>query len=248
MIQLYNGDCLEVMPAHVADHSVDLIVCDPPYGTTTINWDKTLPLDALWAEYRRVLKPTGTVILFGSQPFTSDLVVSNRKWFKYCLVWDKNKCGSPGLAKIRPMKTHEDIVVFAPSRTTYNPQMEAGEPYQRKSKRAEGYAPRCNEHGYGFKPLAEIVNAGTRYPKSVLKIPRDFSAQQQIHPTQKPVALMKWLILTYSNPGDTVLDNTMGVGATGMAAKETGRNFVGIELGPKYFALAQERIANHPAA
>lgn len=245
--QLYLGDCLELMPRHVPDHSVNLILADLPYGVTTIEWDRTLNMDALWAEYRRVLAPCGCVVLFGSLPFTADLVVSNRSWFKYGLVWDKNKCGSPGLAKLRPMKVHEDILVFAPGKTTYNPQMEKGEPYRRKAQNPEGYQTRCNTHGYGLKPVNEFRNEGTRYPKSILRISRDFSAQQQVHPTQKPVPLLRWLILTYSNPGDTILDNVMGVGPTGQAAKETGRGFIGMEIDPGYFQLASQRIADHPA-
>lgn len=239
---LYLGDSLEIMPRYVPDRSVDLILCDLPYGTTDIGWDRPLPFDRLWEEYRRVLKPSGCVLLFGSQPFTSELVLSNKGWFKYCLVWNKNKCGSPGLAKVRPMKVHEDIAVFAPGRTCYNPIMEEGEPYRRKAKSPDGYQTRCNTHGYGLKQVNEFSNSGTRYPKSIINISRDFSAQQQVHPTQKPVPLMRWLILTYSNPGDTVMDNCMGSGTTGVACANTGRRFIGIELEPNYFQIARRRI------
>lgn len=244
MFELHSGDCLDIMPA-IKPMSVDLVLADLPYGTTSLEWDSIIPLDRLWAEYRRVLKPTGCVVLFGSQPFTSKLILSNLPWFKYEIVWSKNKCGSPGLAKFRPMKTHENIVVFAPGKTTYNPQMTTGEPYSRKAPKKV----RCNNHGYGFSNENGVENEGTRYPKSVLNIPRDFSAQQQVHPTQKPVSLMEWLVATYSNPGDTVLDNVLGSGPPGVAAVRLGRNFIGIEkdtdddgrpLG--YLDLARERI------
>jgi site-specific DNA-methyltransferase (adenine-specific) len=222
--------------------SVDLVLCDPPYGTTPMTWDKILPFDQVWAHYKRLLKPGGCVLLFGSQPFSSALVMSNPEWFKYELIWNKNKCGSPGLAKVRPMKVHENVLVFASGRTVYNPQMEAGEPYARKSSDPEGYVGRCNNHGYGLKPRTEFTNEGTRYPKSILNISRDFSAQQQVHPTQKPVPLLEWLIRTYSNEGDTVLDNCMGSGSTGVAARNTGRRFIGMERDPGYMEIAKERM------
>ena len=236
--ELHQGDCLEVMRA-MPDNSVDLILADLPYGTTNVEWDIPLPLTQLWGQYERLLKPTGCVVLFGSQPFTSTLVLSNLRWFKYELVWDKNKCGSPGLAKVRPMKTHENVLVFAPGKTTYNPQMEKGEPYSRKGAAKV----RCNHHGYGFKTGNVIENEGTRYPKSILGISRDFSAQQQVHPTQKPVPLMEWLVATFSNPGEVVLDNVMGSGSTGVAAVKLGRHFIGIEREPEYNIIAHKRIS-----
>lgn len=181
-------------------------------------------------------------MLFGAQPFTSKLVMSKLDWFKYSLVWDKNKCGSPGLAKIRPMIVHEDILVFARGKTTYNPIMEVGEPYHRKSKNPEGYVSKHNTHGYGLKPRTEFKNEGTRYPKSVRSVSRDFSAQQQVHPTQKPVPLLRWLIKTYSNENELVLDNCMGSGSTGIACVLENRNFIGFELNEEYFKIASERI------
>jgi len=217
---------------------MNLILADLPYGTTTMPWDSVIDLPTLWRRYARLLSPGGTVILFGSQPFTSHLILSNPEWFKYELIWDKNKCGSPGLAKIRPMKTHENLLVFAPGKTTYNPQMEVGEPYSRKAPKKI----RCNNHGYGFTNENGVENEGTRYPKSVLNISRDFSAQQQIHPTQKPVPLLQWLIATYSNTGDVVMDNAMGSGSTGVAALSLQRDFIGIERDDNYFAIAKARI------
>jgi DNA modification methylase len=241
---LLNGDCMQLLN-DVEARSVDLVLCDLPYGITTCHWDSVLPLPELWAHYKRILKPKGAVLLFGSQPFTSTLIQSNLPWFKQSLVWNKNKCGSPGLAKVRPMQVHEDIVVFAPGRTTYNPQMEKGEPYKRQSSREEGYVGRCNTHGYGLKPKKGFENTGTRYPKSIVSISRDFSAQQQLHPTQKPVPLLEWLIRTYSDDGALVLDNCMGVGSTGVACKATGRAFIGMELDKQYFSVAEQRLKNY---
>ncbi len=238
---LMQGDTLEKMK-DVCDGTVNLILCDLPFGTTNISWDIIIPFNALWDAYRRVLAPGGCVLLFGNQPFTSRLILSNLVWYKQALVWNKNKCGSPGLAKIRPMQVHEDIVVFAPGRTVYNPQMEVGEPYARKTEKPEGYVGRVNNHGYGMKPRNGFTNEGTRYPKSIINISRDFSAQQQIHPAQKPVPLLEYLIKTYSNEGDTVMDNTMGSGSTGVAARNTNRNFIGIEKDPVFFNIAAQRV------
>ena len=238
---LMQGDTLDMMRM-VLDKEVNLILCDLPYGTTSCSWDIIIPFNALWGAYRRVLAPGGCVLLFGNQPFTSLLILSNLVWYKQALVWNKNKCGSPGLAKIRPMQVHEDIVVFAPGRTVYNPQMEVGEPYARKTEKPEGYVGRVNNHGYGMKPRNGFTNDGTRYPKSIINISRDFSAQQQIHPAQKPVPLLEYLIRTYSNEGDTVMDNTMGSGSTGVAARNTNRNFIGIEKDPVFFNIAVQRI------
>jgi site-specific DNA-methyltransferase (adenine-specific) len=238
---LMQGDTLEKMK-DVCDGTVNLILCDLPFGTTNISWDIIIPFNDLWDAYRRVLAPGGCVLLFGNQPFTSRLILSNLAWYKQALVWNKNKCGSPGLAKIRPMQVHEDIVVFAPGRTVYNPQMEVGEPYARKTEKPEGYVGRVNNHGYGMKPRNGFTNDGTRYPKSIINISRDFSAQQQIHPAQKPVPLLEYLIRTYSNEGDTVMDNTMGSGSTGVAARNTNRNFIGIEKDPVFFNIAVQRV------
>ena len=241
MNTLILGDTIDGMKM-LGDKSVDLILADLPYGTTRCSWDVIIPFDILWEQYKRILKHGGCCLLFGNQPFTSFLVTSNLAWYKQTLVWNKNKCGSPGLANIRPMQVTEDIVVFAPNKTVYNPQMEQGEPYHRKSKSENGYVGRCNEHGYGLKPKMEFTNHGTRYPKNLINISRDFSAQQQVHPTQKPVPLLEWLIRTYSNSDAVVLDNTMGSGSTGVACINTGRDFIGIERDKKYFDIARNRI------
>ena len=243
-IKLLKGDCLELMN-DLPDNSIDMVCCDPPYATTSIEWDKLLDFDKMWEQYGRIVKPKGVIVLFGSQPFSAQLICSKLKWFRYELIWNKNKCGSPGLAKYRPMKTHENVLIFyKDSGGTYNPQMEVGEPYARKSKNPEGYVGRKNDHGYGMKPRTEFENKGTRYPKSILNISRDFSAQQQVHPTQKPVPLCEWLVRTYSNEGDTVLDNCMGSGSTGVACVNTNRRFIGMEMNDEYFDICQERIHN----
>jgi site-specific DNA-methyltransferase (adenine-specific) len=244
--ELKLGDCLSLMK-NIPDNSIDFICCDPPYGTTSIKWDEVLDFDKMWKEYGRIIKPKGVICLFGSQPFSAQLICSKLDWFRYELVWNKNKCGSPGLAKYRPMKTHENILIFyKETGGTYNPQMEKGEPYSRTSKNPKGYVGRKNDHGYGMKPRKSFSNDGTRYPKSVLNISRDFSAQQQVHPTQKPVPLLEWLIKTYSNENEIVLDNCMGSGSTGVAAINTGRRFVGIESNLEYYEIAQKRIGDVP--
>lgn len=240
-VKLKRGECLEVM-ATLPDNSVDMVCCDLPYGTTSCHWDVVIPFSELWAAYCRVLAPGGCVLLFGNGVFSAQTILSNLEWYKQTLIWDKNKCGSPGLAKVRPMQVHEDIHVFAPGRTVYNPQMEAGEPYSRTSASPEGYVGKHNRHGYGLKPKTGFTNTGTRYPKSILRISRDFSAQQQVHPTQKPVPLLEWLIRTYSNEDGVVMDNCMGSGTAGVAAVQCRRNFIGIEADPEFFRIAKERI------
>ena len=247
-ITLFNDTCFEAFKK-IADKSVDLVCVDPPYGTTTIDWDKTLDFGLMWKELERICKPKANIIIFGSQPFTSLVIASKIDWFRHELIWNKNKCGSPGLAKYRPQKVHENIMVFSKeSGGTYNPIMEEGDPYKREAKDKEkGYGTGRNSHGYGFgnngKPFLGGENHGTRYPKSILHASRNFSAQQTVHPTQKPTNVLNWLIMTYSNPGDTVLDFTMGSGSCGVSAKMTGRSFIGVEMTKEYFDIAQTRIS-----
>lgn len=241
-IDLYNDDCFNILKT-ISDNSIDMICTDPPYGTTTIAWDELLDFNSLWLELERVVKPKAPIIFFGSQPFTSLMITSKVDWFRHELIWNKNKCGSPGLAKFRPQKVHENIMVFSKEGGhTYNPIMEEGEPFVRESKNPDGYGAGINGHKYGFKKMMGGVNEGTRYPKSILHASRNFSAQQTIHPTQKPTNILNWLIMTYSNPGETVLDLTMGSGSCGVSAKMTGRNFIGIEKDKAYFDIAESRI------
>lgn len=243
-ITLFNEPCFEAFKK-LPDQSVDMVCVDPPYGTTSIEWDKVLDFKTMWAELERIVKPKGNIVIFGSQPFTSLVIASKVEWFRHELIWNKNKCGSPGLAKFRPQKIHENIMIFSrESGGTYNPIMETGEAYKREAKdKVKGYGKGINSHGYGFKKaFLGGENLGTRYPKSILHASRNFSAQQTVHPTQKPTNVLNWLIMTYSNPGDTVMDFTMGSGGCGVSAKLTGRNFVGIEMTQKYFEIAQTRI------
>lgn len=242
-IQLYNESCFDTFKK-LDDNSIDMVCVDPPYGTTTIDWDETLNFEMMWKELERVCKPKANIVIFGSQPFTSLVICSKIKWFRHELIWNKNKCGSPGLSKYRPQKVHENIMVFSKeSGGTYNPIMEDGDPYHRESKDPNGYGKGINSHGYGFKEkFMGGTNTGTRYPKSILHASRNFSAQQTVHPTQKPTNVLNWLIMTYSNPGDTVLDFTMGAGACGVSAKLTGRNFIGVEKSEQYFNIAKLRI------
>jgi len=233
MLKLICGDCLDVLKRETPN-SVNLILCDLPYGTTQNKWDIIIPLDSLWEAYKRILAPKGCVILTATQPFSSMLVMSNPTWFKYEWVWVKTKITGVLNAKKMPVRKHEQILVFAPGTTIYNPQglIPKGKVIQQGKTSSKNYGNR-NSEPY----LQEFEN----YPRDVLEIA---SEGMKKHPTQKPLALFNYLVLTYSNIGDTVLDNCMGSGTTGIACLQTGRNFIGIEKDPTYFKLAQERIAN----
>jgi site-specific DNA-methyltransferase (adenine-specific) len=233
--QLFRGDCLTVLQS-LPEKSIDLVLTDLPCGVTACKWDSVLPLDKLWYEYRRVARDTTAFVFIATQPFTTQLISSCMEWFRYELVWEKPRGTNPLNAKKMPLKSHENIVVFYKKTPTYNPQMEKGVPYSAfvtKSGATIGEA-------YGSSKSIHAANFGTRYPKSVLK----FKQERGLHPTQKPVPLMEYLIRTYSNEGDTVLDNCMGVGTTGLAAMNTKRQFIGIEFDPKFFAMAEERLGS----
>ena len=240
-LDLFNGDCLEVMN-NIPDGSIDAIICDPPYGTTACAWDSIIHLESMWSQINRVIKDDGAIVLFGSQPFTSILITSNLKGFKYEWIWEKSKSGSAFTAKYNPIKKHENVLVFSKTgkKTVYNPQMTEGEPYSRvhKSRNMDK-----NNHKYGFSAEDHThVNDGFRFPSSVQFFQQKWRRQDQLHPTQKPVELMEYLIKTYTNDGETVLDFTMGSGTTGVACVNTNRNFVGIELDKTYFDIATKRI------
>ena len=237
MIDLRLGDCIEVMKT-LEDGSIDAIITDPPYGTTACKWDSVIDFELMWEQLNRIIKPNGAIVLFGSEPFSSALRMSNIKNYKYDLIWDKNKGAQPQLANIQPMKSHENISIFGTGKITYNPQMTKGEPYKRDNKGSLK-----NNHKLGLKPIKQ-KNVGERFPKSIHLFKRDYSAQTRLHPTQKPVALMEYLIKTYTNENETVLDFTMGSGTTGVACKQTNRKFIGIEKDEKYFKIAQERITS----
>jgi DNA modification methylase len=231
---LMLGDCLERM-AEIPACSVDMILCDLPYGTTQNKWDAVIPFEPLWASYRRVLKPNGAVVLTASQPFTSALVMSNIKQFRYSWVWEKNIASNFMDAKRKPLKVHEDICVFYAETPTYNPQMEAGKPYVQK----RGGRDDTGDNYGAIKVRTDTVNTGQRGPKSIIKAARETG----LHPTQKPVPLFEYLVKTYTNVGDTVLDNCMGSGTTGVACMNEDRRFIGIERDPEYFRIASDRIA-----
>ncbi len=230
-VQLILGDCLEVMKS-MPDKSVDAIITDLPYGTTACKWDSVIPFEPMWEQVKRICK--GVFVTTASQPFTSKLVMSNPDSFKYCWVWNKRLAGNGILAKFQPLKIHEDVCVFSKNGHTYNPQDTSG-----KARWKGGIK---DNHGTFSNAESPKVWSDKYHPTTIL----DFSgASMRIdreHPTQKPVALYQYLIKTYTNDGDTVLDITMGSGTTGVACVQTGRNFIGIEIDPTYFAIAEKRI------
>lgn len=234
-MKLLFGDCLKLMDK-IPDKSVDLVLCDLPYGITANSWDCVLPFDELWLAYRRVCRHA--VVLTATQPFTSALIMSNLKDFKHEWIWSKSQSGSGFLAKYRPMAKHESVCVFASGRLIYNPQMETGKPYK-QIRKAHGAT---NTHKGMGAQTTYADNLGTRYPSSIQYFHQDCARRNQLHPSQKPVALMAYLIRTYTDPGMTVLDNCMGSGTTGVAAVQTGRNFIGMENNKKYFLTAKRRI------
>lgn len=231
--ELHLGDCLEVMKS-IPDRSVDMVMTDPPYGTTACKWDSIIPLEPMWEQLKRIIKPKGAIVMTASQPFTTTLIASNMKMFKYCWVYRKPQGVDPFMAKIRPLNDVEDVVVFCKKSTIYNPQLAAGDAYKITRDRKE----RLNELNATIFKESTTVNNGTRLPKRVI----DFKQERGLHPTQKPVALMEYLIKTYTNEGETVLDFTMGSGTTGVACMNTGRRFIGIEIDAGYFQIAQDRI------
>ena len=234
MLTLIHGDCLEEM-AKIPSGSVDMVLTDPPYGTTACKWDSIIPLEPMWEQLKRIIKPNGAIVMTASQPFTSALVMSNMKMFKYCLVWEKTIFSNFALVKKQPAKKHEDLVIFYSKQPVYNPQMGKGTPYtDTERKRTMGVI------GDAVPIKNAIYNTGTRYPSSVQQFSNGNNGN--VHPTQKPVALMEYLIKTYTNRAETVLDFTMGSGTTGVACKNLGREFIGIEKDDKYFKIAQDRL------
>lgn len=252
MIDLRLGNCLEVMKT-IEDNSIDAVICDPPYGTTSCKWDSVIDLDLMWKELNRVIKPTGAIVLFAQQPFSSFLLVSNVKKFRHRFLWEKDKCANFMVAKAQPLKYTEDILVFCnvgflknqfgKPTGTYNPQMREGKGTRDKRIGKEiDKSEHLKQILYRPNPTKrKLSNDGSkqRFPKDVLNIK---TQHKRVHPTQKPLELMRYLINTYTNKGETVLDFTMGSGSTGVAAKQTKRNFIGIEKEEKYFKIAQDRI------
>lgn len=238
--KIYLGDCLDLMP-QIRDQSVDMVLCDLPYGTTKNNWDSIIPLDKLWEQYERVIKPNGAIVLFSQQPFTSKLVMSNPKLFKYEWIWEKENGTGFLNANHAPLKIHENILVFGKGATsptkksvsmTYNPQKTKGKPYTA----VQGYS------GSNYSPTVGnvTVSDGMRFPTDILRFQRD---KNKYHSTQKPVDLCQYLIRTYTNSDGVILDNCMGSGSTIIAAIRENRQYIGIEKDEHYFEIANERIA-----
>jgi site-specific DNA-methyltransferase (adenine-specific) len=235
MVNLHLGDCLDILPTF-ADNSVDMVLVDLPYGTTACKWDSIIPLDKLWEQYNRICKKDGAMVFTAAQPFTTILAASNLENFRYEWIWEKPQGTNPMNAKVMPLKSHENILVFYRKKPVYNPQMWYSTPYS-------GFSSNTSKIGevYGSAKSKHRDNPeGSRYPKTVLK----FKQEKGLHPTQKPVEMMEYLIKTYSNEGDVVLDNTMGSGTTGVACMNTGRNFIGIEKEENYYKIAEQRISS----
>tara|TARA_R100000742_G_C4267062_1_gene85201 strand:+ start:294 stop:1043 length:750 start_codon:yes stop_codon:yes gene_type:complete len=235
--KLYKGDCLEVMK-YIPDGSIDAIITDPPYGTTACKWDGVIDFKLMWKQLNRIIKPNGAIVLFGSEPFSSNLRLSNIKNYKYDWIWDKISVSNPQLSKYQPLKSFELIHVFSSKgKVLYYPQglVKIDSPYTRKPKNNEKEKLKHNSRN-------EYTSKFTNYPRMLsLRFPRPYN-NNSIHPTQKPVALMEYLIKTYTNEHETVLDFTMGSGTTGVAAKNLSRNFIGIEKDENYFKIAEDRI------
>lgn len=229
--RIYQRDCIEGMRL-LPDKSIDMILCDLPYGTTACKWDSVIPFEPLWEQYERVIKGNGAIVLTASQPFTTALANSNLRLFRYAWVWEKEQGVNFLMAKKQPLKVHEDILVFYKKQPTYNPQMTKGKPY------ISGKGDSGDVTGRVKK--IQTKNEGTRYPRSVIR----FNREVGLHPTQKPVALFEYLIRTYTNEGEIVLDNCMGSGTTAVAAVRTNRKFIGFELEREYVEIANKRLDN----
>ena len=236
MIELHNGDCLEMMK-DISDGSIDLVLTDPPYGTTACKWDSVIPFEPMWEQINRVIKKNGAICLFGSEPFSSALRMSNLKNYKYDWIWEKTKAGNFALCKKNPMKYHELISVFYKDFPTFNlwNLSKIDKPIRNSRKNKGANLGHCVDKG-------EYKQTETGYHSSILRFSNKSGKGYSYHPTQKPVALLEYLIRTYTNEGETVLDFTMGSGSTGVACVNTGRNFIGIELDDGYFNVARERI------
>ena len=239
MIELYNDDAIKIMRQLIDKGvEVDAIIADIPYGIHNNKFDEVIPFDDMWDCLTKLVKPKGNIVLFAGGLFTYKLALSNTKLFRYELIWKKSKCGSPFTAKYIPLKKHENILVFGKSAAYYEPQMQIGPPYKRK------YTPnKVNNIGFGLKGV-QTDNKGTRHPTTILDFPQKWRRQDQLHPTQKPVELMEFLVKSYCPENGLVLDFTMGSGSTGVACRNTNRNFIGIEIDENYYNIAKDRIEN----
>ena len=239
MIELYNDDAIKIMRQLIDKGvEVDAIIADIPYGIHNNKFDEVIPFDDMWDCLTKLVKPKGNIVLFAGGLFTYKLALSNTKLFRYELIWKKSKCGSPFTAKYMPLKKHENILVFGKSAAYYEPQMQIGTPYKRK------YTPnKVNNLGFGIKGV-QTDNKGTRHPTTILDFPQKWRRQDQLHPTQKPVELMEFLVKSYCPENGLVLDFTMGSGSTGVACRNTNRKFIGIEIDENYYNIAKDRIEN----
>ncbi len=239
--KVIQGDCLEVMKT-IPDKSIDMVLCDLPYGTTACKWDTVIPFEPMWEELKRVTKKNVAIVLFGSQPFTSALVMSNVKMFKYEWIWEKTQATGHLNYKIMPLSAHENILVFSKGKVTFNPQKTTGH----KPMNSGTKYPTLKNNVYGKIKNDNIKFGGNtdRFPRSVQVFQKDIQ-KEYLHPTQKPVALFEYLIKTYTNEGDLVLDNCAGSGTTGVACKNLGRNFILIEKEPEYIEVIKKRLNSH---
>ena len=239
-VQLFKGDCLELMK-NITDKSIDMILCDLPYGTTKCKWDTVIPFEPLWEQYNRIIKDNGAIVLFGQDKFTAKLMLSNEKNHRYNLIWDKVLKTGFLNANRMPLRKHEDICVFYKKLPVYNPQKVIGD----KPSHSSGTKPMSEYQNNNYGKFENVDNSkkhgNMKYPTSIIKFEKPHPSIC-LHPTQKPVALLEYLIKTYTNEGETVLDNCMGSGSTGEACLKTNRNFIGIEQDDKYFDIAYNRI------
>lgn len=233
----YLGDCLELIPKHIEDRSIDMIFCDLPYGTTRNKWDSVIPLDKLWSEYERVIKDNGAIVLFSAEPFTSVLINSNPKLYRYDLIWDKKLSSGFLNSKRMPLRRHEQIIVFYKKLPTYNPQMKT-----RGKVRKKGITTETGKHTSNYGKFKNTVSENnTYYPTSILEF-SNANRKEKVHPTQKPLSLIEYMIRTYTNEGDLILDNCAGSGTTGLGAKNLNRNFIMMEQDPEYYEIAKARV------
>ena len=239
MIELYQGDCLELMK-DIPDRSIDMILCDLPYGKTKNKKDVCLPFDLLWSAYKRIIKDNGCIALFGQGTFFADLVNSNRKMYRYDLVWDKHLVSGFLNANKMPMRQHEQIAIFYKKLSTYNPQFSIGNPQHSRGTAHKSKAPKNQNYGQ-YNSIDDVGGNTEKHPTSILRFSKPHPSVA-LHRTEKPIDLLEYLIKTYTNDGDLVLDNCMGSGSTGCACVNTNRNFIGIELDAGYFEIARTRI------
>ena len=245
--KLFHGDCLQLI-REIPSHSVDLILADPPYGTLNkrnpdAQWDKEVSLPSLWNQYKRIIKSNGAILLFGQGVFAAKLIMSNPKWFKFDFVWDKVRKSNFLNCKKMPMRQHEQVLVFYDKPPTYNPQMVRCEPHQRNHSRGRLDKEQANTC-YGKYGKTETVISDFKYPGTIVKFPKGHGKEDWLHGTAKPVNLLRWLIRTYSNEGDLVLDNFAGSGSTLIAAIEEKRDWIGMEIDERFFEICQKRISD----